>query len=94
MSAAQHSFACSQSQRTSKPDLVSILATAYEDTGAETVDTVFLSLQQALDSTMRAKGGNDYKLQHMGEATLRREGKCPTSIQCGRAAVGAVAEMK
>ena len=94
MSTAQHSSGCSGSQRTSKRDLVCIVEAAYADMSAETLDSVFSSLQQAMEGTMLAKGGDNYQLRHIAKATLRRGGKCPPNIQYSRAAVEAIAGMK
>lgn len=44
------------------------------------MDNEFLSLQSCMDQTLLCDGGNTYKLQHMPNAKLRKEGKLPISI--------------
>ena len=36
----------------------------------------------AMQSAMEDGGGNNYRLQHIGKATLRREGRLSNSIKC------------
>jgi hypothetical protein len=43
---------------------------------------IFVTLQTCLMETMKKKGCNGYKIPHMNKATLERQDRLPTSIQC------------
>lgn len=63
-------------------ELVTAVENAFEEQTPETLDNVFLSLQQAMQSSMIVRGGNRYKLQHMGKERLRNAGQLPISLRC------------
>lgn len=68
-------------------ELIQAVQKAFEDMPAEKLDNVFLSLQKAMECTMKAGGNNDYALAHIGKDKLRAEGKLPVSLTCGQEAV-------
>ena len=63
-------------------ELIQAVGDAYAAKSRETIDTVFLSLQMAMESTMLHNGSNNFKFQHMSKEKLRREGRLPVSISC------------
>jgi hypothetical protein len=46
------------------------------------VNHIFVTLQTCLLEAMKLKGCNNYKIPHMNKATLERQDRLPTSIQC------------
>jgi hypothetical protein len=73
----QHQYA-----PTSIRELVDAVENAFYHQPRETLDNVFLSLQQAMVGAMSVGGNNSYKLRHMGKEGLRRAGMLPVSIRC------------
>ena len=63
-------------------DLVSAVEESFRELTKDSLDNVFLSLQMAMQETMRCGGGNNYKLGHISKAKLRKEGKLPVSLMC------------
>ena len=63
-------------------DLISCVSNAFEELHPDKLDNVFLTLQQCMEETMLAKGGNNYKLPHMGKAKLRNNGTLPVFLAC------------
>ena len=55
-------------------DLVEITEGSFADLDSMKLDNVFLSYHLAMESAMIVEVGNNYKLQHIGKAKLRREG--------------------
>ena len=70
-------------------DLVAATEAAFTDMQSTKLDNVFLSYQMAMQSAMEVGGGNNYKLQHIGKAKLRREGRLSNSIKCSNLALQA-----
>ena len=46
------------------------------------MNDVFLSYHLEMESVMKVGGGNNYKIQHIGKAKLRREGCLSVAIKC------------
>jgi len=63
-------------------ELVIAVEKAFNDEIPETLDNVFFSLQQAMQSSMIDRGGNKYKLQHMGKERLCNVGELPITLKC------------
>ncbi len=53
-------------------ELVNAVEKAYGDHNAESIEDRFLTLQNCMKSSMKACGGNDYKLPHMNKKALHR----------------------
>ena len=68
-------------------DLVAATEAAFTGMQSTKLDDVFLSYQMAMQSAMEVGGGNNYQLQHIGKAKLRREGRLSTSIRCSDVAL-------
>jgi hypothetical protein len=64
-------------------DIIQAVEAAYTELSTETMDNIFLTLQQCMLNTLQASGGNGYKLPHMGKARLRNAGLLPDSLDCG-----------
>ena len=62
--------------------LIANVEKAFDETEREALNNVFLSLQACMEATLGAEGDNNYKLPHMGKASLLREGTLPISIIC------------
>ena len=80
-------FSCIQSlqhQYTPKDidELVNVVHQSFDALSPEKLDNVFLSLQKAMESALKVKGGNNYKLAHIGKVKQRQNGALPHSIQC------------
>ena len=75
-------------------DLIQCVKDAYWQQPIETVENIFLTLQQCMEATMLLKGSNTYKLPHMGKDKMRRDGVVmPSVIPCSEEAVLAAAEL-
>lgn len=61
--------------------LVNNVLLSYERLEHETLNNVFLSLQNCMTEIMKAKGGNNYKVPHMGKAALIRQGNLPETLE-------------
>lgn len=68
-------------------DLVAAVEDSFEELKSETLDDVFLSLQMAMESTMKCDGGNSYKLGHMKKQQLRRKHLLPANLLCDPSAL-------
>ena len=63
-------------------ELISCVSNAFDELRPDKLDNVFLTLQQCMEETMLVKGGNNYKLPHIGKAKLRNNGTLPVSLTC------------
>ncbi|GAX12673.1 hypothetical protein FisN_13Lu158 [Fistulifera solaris] len=63
-------------------DLVAAVEESFDELTSDTLNDVFLSLQMAMQATMRCGGGNSYKLGHMKKKALRRKNLLPESLLC------------
>lgn len=68
-------------------DLIKCVQDAFDELGTETLDDVFLTLQNCMESIMLVEGGNNYKIQHINKAKLRREGRLPSNLICSQEAI-------
>ncbi|ETN03608.1 hypothetical protein PPTG_15590 [Phytophthora nicotianae INRA-310] len=64
--------------------LIASVKEAYRNMKTDTVDYIFLSLQACMLEILRQKGGNLYKIPHLGKAKLRRAKRLPVSLSCSR----------
>lgn len=64
------------------PTLITAVQESFHDLDAEKLNSVFLSLQMAMEECLYIGGGNHYKLSHMSKDKLRREGRLPVSLIC------------
>ena len=65
-------------------DLIQSVQASFQKLEDTKLDETFLTLQKVMECIMRHRGGNDYKLPHMGKQRLRRAGLLPTSWTCDR----------
>jgi hypothetical protein len=63
-------------------ELVDAVTVSFEKIDREKLNDIFLTLQQCMIEIMKVKGGNNYKLPHMGKEHLRRQGDLPDSMLC------------
>ena len=63
-------------------ELLDVVKQSFDSMTVEAIDSVFLSLQQALECMIKCQGGNDYKLPHMGKQALRRSGTLLPTLPC------------
>jgi hypothetical protein len=63
-------------------ELIAAVVKAFDDLPWQSLDNVFLSLQNVLECIMNYGGGNGFKLPHMGKEALRRQGILPESVEC------------
>eukprot|EP00531_Pseudo-nitzschia_arenysensis_P008281 CAMPEP_0116122372 /NCGR_PEP_ID=MMETSP0329-20121206/4179_1 /TAXON_ID=697910 /ORGANISM="Pseudo-nitzschia arenysensis, Strain B593" /LENGTH=241 /DNA_ID=CAMNT_0003616215 /DNA_START=134 /DNA_END=855 /DNA_ORIENTATION=- len=63
-------------------ELIEAVNEAYWEQEKETVDNVFLSLQQSMIGVLETNGNNTKSVRHMKKAKLRREGKLPETLKC------------
>ncbi|XP_026436613.1 uncharacterized protein LOC113334612 [Papaver somniferum] len=62
-------------------ELLSAVDKAFNELSAQTLNDVFLSLQLCMVEVLKLRGGNNYKLQHIGKKKLARIGELPTQIE-------------
>jgi hypothetical protein len=61
---------------------------AYWQQPVETTENIFLTLQKCMESTMVARGGNQYKLPHIGKGKIRKNSpEMPKVLECSEEAV-------
>ncbi|KAG3049053.1 hypothetical protein PC121_g19117 [Phytophthora cactorum] len=63
-------------------NLITAVQAAYKDMSADTLDNIFLILQDCMRCVLRQKGENQYALPHIGKAKLRRKGILPRVLSC------------
>ena len=63
-------------------DLIACTEKAFADMEVHKLDDIFLSLQQCMEQSMLVRGGNNYKVPHMGKQKMRNNGTLPVSIRC------------
>ncbi|RLN94233.1 hypothetical protein BBJ28_00007760 [Nothophytophthora sp. Chile5] len=63
-------------------ELVASVERGYASLTKDQIDDAFLSLQKAMESTMRVQGSNTYELGPTGKQRLQHEGSLPVSILC------------
>ena len=68
-------------------DLIRAVTEAYWEQPRETVDNVFLSLQQSLVDILETNGNNTKSVRRMKKQRLRREGRLPVTLGVTRALI-------
>lgn len=63
------------------PDLMQNVNQAFEELSHISLNKVFLSLQMCCVEILKAKGGNQFPLPHMGKDRLARQGLLPDFIE-------------
>ncbi|KAG2836132.1 hypothetical protein PC112_g5398 [Phytophthora cactorum] len=63
-------------------NIITAVQGAYKDMSTDTLDNIFLTLQDCMRCVLRQKGGNQYALPHIGKAKLRRKGILPSVLCC------------
>lgn len=71
-----------QKAPTNIKELILVVKQAFKEEKRDTLDNVFLSLQQCMIESLKVNGNNTYKLAHMGKDKLRRQGLLPVSLLC------------
>ncbi|VFQ79421.1 unnamed protein product [Cuscuta campestris] len=61
-------------------ELITNVTMSYDQLIAQTLNNVFLTYQEVMSDVLKQKGGNDYKIPHMGKERLAREGLLPENI--------------
>lgn len=64
--------------------LIHCVEEAFNELHRDTLEDVFLSLQQAMMCVLQHDGLNNYRLSHMGKQKLRKNGKLPVTLRCPR----------
>nr|AFM74331.1 tranposase [Pseudo-nitzschia multiseries] len=62
--------------------LIANVEEALVETSTIALNSIFLSLQCALEESIKVQGNNSYKLRHMGKEKLLKEDNLPVSITC------------
>lgn len=65
-------------------DIVYAVHDAFKVLTCQTLDNVFLTLQNCMAALLGVGGGNAYTIPHMGKDKLRRVDLLPSCIQCDR----------
>lgn len=63
-------------------ELVKAVEESFAALSRDKLDYIFLSLQACMLEVLKEKGGNKYKLPHLGKAKLSREDKLPKNLIC------------
>ncbi|OMO51810.1 Transposase, Tc1-like protein [Corchorus olitorius] len=68
-------------------ELVAAVEKSFHGYPASKSNRIFLTLQQCMIETMKARGSNRYKIPHISKAILERDGMLPTQMSCDAALV-------
>ena len=63
-------------------DLIQAVSSAFDNLLPETLNKVFLTLQECMNQIMEVDGSNRYTVPHMSKDQLSRRGELPVSISC------------
>lgn len=63
-------------------DLIRATEKAFMEIESTALNNVFLTLHGCMLEIMTCNGGNNYRLPHIGKASLRRSNSLPTSLTC------------
>ncbi|VFQ99024.1 unnamed protein product [Cuscuta campestris] len=61
-------------------ELINAVTTAFQDIPHEKLNNVFLTLQGVMGEVLKNRGGNNFKIPHIGKAMLAREGRLPDNV--------------
>lgn len=73
--------------------LIKAVEDSFRNLESDKLDDISLILQQVMECCLRYKGGNDYKLPHMGKQTLRKSGKLSKLLTCDPAVYSEAAKL-
>ncbi|ETV71867.1 hypothetical protein H257_13000 [Aphanomyces astaci] len=65
-------------------DIVNATNNAWKDVDPWSLERNFLTLQSCLREVIGCAGGNSYKISHMKKAALKKCGRLPESVSCGK----------
>ncbi|KAF0705414.1 hypothetical protein AaE_014522 [Aphanomyces astaci] len=65
-------------------DIVNATNNAWKDVDPWSLERNFLTLQSCLREVIGCAGGNSYKIPHMKKAALKKCGRLPESVSCGK----------
>jgi len=68
-------------------ELIDCVQVAFDKLNNENLNNIFLTLQKCMEATMTKKGGNNYKLPHVGKTRLRNSEMLPEAFQCSQEAI-------
>ncbi|GJS04025.1 hypothetical protein Tco_0320533 [Tanacetum coccineum] len=63
-------------------ELVSAVQTSFDRMQSQELNNVFLTLQTCMKEVIKVKGGNNYRIPHIGKDRLQRQGNLPLQIEC------------
>ncbi|VFQ62510.1 unnamed protein product [Cuscuta campestris] len=61
-------------------ELINAVTTAFQDIPHEKLNNVFLTLQGVMGEVLKNRGGNNFRIPHIGKAMLAREGRLPDNV--------------
>ena len=61
---------------------IQAVSSAFDNLLPETLNKVFLTLQECMNQIMEVDGSNRYTVPHMSKDQLSRRGELPVSISC------------
>ncbi|POM70548.1 Hypothetical protein PHPALM_12991 [Phytophthora palmivora] len=79
--ASLQSLQCRVSMR-GTDDIIRAVFDAFQSTTSETLDNIFLTLQDCMWSVLAVNGSNQYTLPHTVKDKLKQAGTLPVSLQC------------
>ncbi|RQM22573.1 hypothetical protein B5M09_007404 [Aphanomyces astaci] len=65
-------------------DIVSAMNNAWKDVDPWSLERNFLTLQSCLREVIGCAGENSYKIPHMKKAALKKRGRLPEYVSCGK----------
>ncbi|OMO51145.1 hypothetical protein COLO4_37789 [Corchorus olitorius] len=74
-------------------ELVAAVEKSFHGYPAGKSNRIFLTLQQCMIETMKARGSNRYKIPHISKAMLERDGMLPTQMSCDAALVQEIVDL-
>ncbi|GMF36685.1 unnamed protein product [Phytophthora fragariaefolia] len=69
----------------STEQLIEVVEASFRNLDKQKLDNIFLTLQQVMECVLACKGGNAYKLPHLGKAKLLRQRRLHRYIVCDAA---------
>lgn len=61
-------------------DLITVVTTSFTALTPEKLNNVFLTCQSVMGEVLKQKGGNNFKIPHMGKSSLARLGRLPDNV--------------
>ncbi|KAL4580311.1 hypothetical protein LXL04_016501 [Taraxacum kok-saghyz] len=63
-------------------ELVYVVQTSFDKMQSHELNNVFLTLQTCMKEIIKIRGGNNYRIPHIGKSRLERQGNLPIQIEC------------